>query len=332
MTQRTVFTAFNRRRATAALGAALLAASLSPLAHAQDTRPARLLLGFPAGGSFDAIARLLAEKLKTELGRPVIVDNKPGAGGRIAMDLLKNAPADGSVVMFAPGAITSLYPYTVAKLNYDPKKDLAPIGTVAEFPFAVAVSASSKITNLRELIAAAKANSAQAMFGTPAVGAPPHFYGLAFGEAAGVKLDPIPFQGSAPVNQALMGNQIPMGVDVMGSMVENHKGGKIRVLAVSTEQRAPQLPDVPTFAEQGFASVTGGDFNAFFAPAGTPAPALAAWSKALSNVLAQAEVKDKLLTMGFIPVGKGPEELANRAAAQAKRWEAIVKSSGFVAQ
>ena len=327
---------FAKRRklllATTALSMLAVAGGASAQSGAYPNKPIRMVVGFAPGSASDTIARTMAEQLTRRLGQSVVVDNKPGAGGRIAVEALKASPADGRVVMLGPDALSSIYPYTFKKLSYDPKKDLAPIGTVAEFPFAVAVSASSKVTNLRELVAAAKANSAQAMFGTPAVGAPPHFYGLAFGEAAGVKLDPIPFQGSAPVNQALMGNQIPMGVDVMGSMVENHKGGKIRVLAVSTEQRAPQLPDVPTFAEQGFGSVTGSDFNALFAPAATPAPVLAAWSKALSAVMAQAEVKDKLISMGFIPVGKGPEELANRAAAQAKRWEAIVKSSGFVAQ
>ena len=171
-----------------------------------------------------------------------------------------------------------------------------------------------------------------AMFGTPAVGAPPHFYGTIFGDAIGVKLEPVPFQGSAPVNMALIGGQIPMAVDVMGSMLENHRAGKIRVLAVSTPQRAPQLPDVPTFAESGYASATGLGFNALYAPGNTPAAAVAGWSKALTKVMALPEVKDKLISMGFIPVGKSPEELVARTAGSTRLWEQAVKASGFVAE
>lgn len=320
-----------RRHASHALLASLLAASAVLPVQAQE-RPAKILLGFPAGGSFDTIARLLADKLKSELNRPVIVENKPGAGGRLAADSFKSMPADGSVVMFAPGAVTSLYPFTVAKLNYDPVKDLTPIGTVAEFPFAVAVNPQGKINTLADLVAAVRKNPSAAMFGTPAMAAPPHFYGMGFGDAVGVKLEPVPFQGSAPVNLALMGGQIPMAVDVMGSMLENHRAGKIRVLAVSTAQRAPQLPDVPTFAEAGYPAVTGSDFNALFAPANTPAAALASWSKALVKVMAMPDVKDKLISMGFIPVGKSPDELASRAASSARLWEKAVKAAGFVAE
>jgi tripartite-type tricarboxylate transporter receptor subunit TctC len=320
-----------RRRITNTLLASLLAASAVLPAQAQE-RPAKILLGFPAGGSFDTIARLLADKLKGELNRPIIVENKPGAGGRLAVDSFKNAPADGSVVMFAPGAVTSLYQFTVAKLNYDPVKDLTPIGTVAEFPFVIAVNPKSNIGSLSELVASVKKNTTSSLFGTPALAAPPHFYGTNFGDAIGVKFEPVPFQGSAPLNMALIGGQISMAVDVMGGSLENHRAGKIRILAVSTAQRAPQLPDVPTFAESGFASITGGDFNALFAPANTPAATVAAWSNALTKVMALPEVKEKLIMMGFIPVGKSPEELASRAASSAKLWEKAVKAAGFVAE
>jgi len=322
-----------RRRATYALFASLLAgaAVLPAQAQAQE-RPAKILLGFPAGGSFDTIARLLADKLKGELNRPIIVENKPGAGGRLAADSFKNAPNDGSVVMLAPDAVTSLYQFTVAKLNYDPVKDLTPIGTVAEFPFAIAVNPQSKINTLADLVGSIKKNPASAMFGTPALAAPPHFYGVIFGDAIGAKLEPVPFQGSAPVNMALIGGQVPMAVDVMGSMLENHRAGKIKVLAVSTPQRAPQLPDVPTFAEAGYSGATGLGFNALYAPGNTPAAAVAAWSKALVKVMALPDVKDKLVSMGFIPVGKAPDELAARTAASVKLWEKAVKTSGFVAE
>ena len=164
----------------------LVVAALLPVgAWAQDGAPAKILVGFPAGGSFDAIARLVADKVKTELGRPVVVENKTGAGGRIAVDALKASPTDGSVVMLGPDALTSLYPFTFKKLGYDPKKDLVPVGTVAEFAFSFAVGTNPKANTWAEYVAWAKKNPKDANYGIPALGAPHHFYGLVLGEAIG---------------------------------------------------------------------------------------------------------------------------------------------------
>ena len=320
-----------RRRVTHALLASLLALGGTLPALAQPDTPAKILVGFPAGGSLDAIARIVADKMKTELGRPVLVENKPGAGGRLVVDILKNSPADGSVVMLGPYALTALYPFTFKKLSYDPAKDLVPVGTVAEFPFAMAAGADPKVNTLAEYVAWAKKNPTKANYGIPAVGAPHHFFGMVLGDAIGVKMEYVPFQGSAPIAAALMGGHVSSAIDVMSSLVENHKGGKIRVLAVSSEQRAPQLPDVPTFAEAGYPTITGMGFNALYAPPNTPAAAVAAWNKGLAKVMAQPDVKDKLIAMGFLPVGKPVEELVARNAAAAKRWEPVIKASGFTA-
>lgn len=319
-----------RRRATQTLLASLLALGATAPALAQDT-PAKILVGFPAGGSFDAIARIVADKMKTELGRPVLVENKPGAGGRLAVDILKTSPADGSVMMLGPDALTALYPFTFKKLSYDPKKDLVPVGTVAEFPFAMAAGADPKVNTLAEYAAWAKKNPNKANYGIPALGAPHHFFGMVLGDAIGVKMENVPFQGSAPIATALMGGHVSSAIDVLSSLVENHKGGKIRVLAVSSEQRAPQLPDVPTFAEAGYPTITGMGFNALYAPANTPAAAVAAWNKGLAKVMTLPDVKEKLFAMGFLPVGKPVEELVARNAASVKRWEPVIKASGFTA-
>lgn len=321
-------TPVTRRVVTQTLAAALLGASWPVLA--QET-PAKILVGFPAGGSFDAIARLVADKMKAELGRTVLVENKPGAGGRLAVDVLKAAPADGSVVMLGPDALTALYPFTFKKLGYDPKKDLVPVGTVAEFPFAMAAGADPKVATLAEYVAWAKKNPAKANYGIPALGAPHHFFGMVLGDAIGVKMENVPFQGSAPIATALMGGHVSSAIDVMSSLVENHKAGKIRMLAVSSEQRVPQAPDVPTFAEAGYPGITGMGFNALYAPANTPAAAVAAWNRALVKVMAQPDVKERLFTMGFLPVGKSTEELVARHAASARRWEPVIKASGFSA-
>ena len=319
-----------RRGALATLLCGLTAAWLGGTpALAQDGTPARILVGFPAGGSFDAIARLVADKAKAELGRPVIVENRAGAGGRIAVDALKAAPADGSVVMLGPDALTCLYPFTFKKLSYHPKKDLLPIGTVAEFAFGFAVGTAPKVSTWAEYVAWARKNPKDANYGIPALGAPPHFYGMVLGEAIGVPMRDVPFQGSAPVNFALMGGQVSSAVDVAGSQVENHKAGKIKVLAVTTEQRVPQLPDVPTFAELGVPSASGSGFNALYAPAGTPPAAVEQWSRALVRIMALPEVKEKITAMGFLPVGKSPQELIERQNAAIRKWEPVIKASGF---
>jgi len=319
-----------RRTVIGLLASAAVAAAMPLSASAQDT-PAKILVGFPAGGSFDIIARVLAEKIKVELNRPVVVDNKPGAGGRIAVDVLKAAPNDGSVVMLGPDALRSLYPFTFKKLSYDPVKDLVPIGTVSEFAFAIASGADPKANTLADFVDWAKKNPTKANFGIPARGAPHHFFGIVLGDAIGVKMTDVPFQGSAPMANALMGGHISSSIDVLSSLVEGHKAGKLRVLAVSSEKRDPQLPDVPTFAEAGYPSITGMGFNALYAPAGTSPAVVNAWNKALAKAIALPDVRERLMAMGFHPVGQSPEELAARSANAAKRWEPVIKASGFTA-
>jgi len=320
----------NRRFVLSALLVGLMGAYAAPVL-AQEGPPAKIIVGFPAGGSFDAIARLVADKAKNELNRPVVVDNKTGAGGRIAVDVLKGSPADGSVVMLGPDALTALYPFTFKKLSYEPKKDLVPIGTVAEFAFSFAVGTNPKVNSWSEYVAWAKKNPKDANYGIPALGAPHHFYGMVLGDAIGVPMQNVPFQGSAPITLALIGGQISSGIDVASSQVENHKAGKIKVLAVTTEQRIPQLPDVPTFTELGFPSVSGSGFNALYAPAGTPTAAVTAWSNALMKIMAMPDVKEKIMAMGYLPVGKTPQELVDRQNAAIKKWEPVIKASGFTA-
>lgn len=324
-------THIHRRHVTHALLATLLGLGITLPAQAQDSAPAKIIVGFPAGGSFDTIARMLADKFRTELNRPVVVDNKPGAGGRIAVDSLKAAPADGSVMMLGPDALSALYPFTFKKLNYDLKKDLVPVGTVAEFAFAFAVGTEPKVNTWAEFVAWAKKNPQQANYGIPALGAPHHFYGLLLGNAIGVPMQNVPFQGSAPIALALMGGQIASSIDVASSMVENHKAGKIKILAVTSEARIPQTPDVPTFAELGFPNVSGMGFNALYVPANTPAATIANLNKALAKIMAMPDVKDKLAVMGFNPVGKSTQELIDRQNAAAQKWEPIIKASGFTA-
>lgn len=320
-----------RRSVVNALLCSVLGLSAMSQVLAQEAAPVKILVGFPAGGSFDAIARLVADKAKTELGRAVLVDNKPGAGGRIAVDVLKASPADGSVVMLGPDALTALYPFTFKKLNYDSKKDIVPIGTVAEFAFGFAVGTNPKVNTWAEFVEWAKKNPQSANYGIPALGSPHHFFGMVLGDAIGVPMQNVPFAGSAPINMALMGGHIASSIDVASSQVENHRAGKIKILAVTTDQRIPQAPEVPTFKELGFSSVSGSGFNALYAPAGTPAAAVANWSRALMKIMAMPDVREKITAMGFMPVGQSTQELIDRQNAAIKKWEPVIKASGFTA-
>ncbi len=320
----------NRRKLLQATQAALLSCAAFSTFAQSDKPPARIIVGFPAGGGFDAVARLLADKLRVELKRPVVVDNRAGAGGRLAVDALKAAPRDGSVVMLGPEALVGLYPFTMRKISYDPSKDLIPIGTVSEFPFVFAVGAEPPAKTLSEYIAWAKKNPEKNNYGIPASGSQHQFFGVLLSKSMDAPMQAVPYQGSAPMLVGLIGGQISAGIDVLGSPLEQHRAGRIRILAVSSERRMSQIPDVPTFAELGHPGVTGMGFNALYAPSGTSSEAITEWSQALIKVLSLPDVREQLKNMGSLPVGKGPEELATRGAESARRWAPVVKSSGFM--
>lgn len=316
----------NRRLFNGLLAATAATAALGALPASAQDAPARILVGFPAGGSFDIIARLVAEKVKVELNRPVVVDNRPGAGGRLAVDILKSSPADGSVVMLGPDALTALYPFTFRKLNYDPSRDLVPIGTVAEFPFAMAAGADPKVSTLAEYVAWAKQNPAKANYGIPAPGGPHHFFGLVLGNAIGVPMQTVPFQGSAPILVSLMGGQVTSAIDVMSSLTESHRAGKIRVLAVSSESRIPQAPDVPTFAEQGL-PFEAASIYAILAPKATPDAVVSRLNAALGVALKTPEARRRLAQVGVEVIVATPAESAQRLAAEVDKWSRAIDAA-----
>jgi len=320
-----------QRRTLAKAALATFATAALPWPALADDKPVRFLVGWPAGGSFDALARILADAFRAELNRPVLVENRAGAGGRIVVDALKTAPTDGSVIMLGMDALTSIYPYTVRKLNYDPAGDMVPVGTISEFPFALSVNADLKLGSMAEYVAWIKQNPARFNIGVPALGGPHHFYSLLLADAIGVKVEPVVFQGSAPIYQALFGGHINAAFDGMTSMVEYHRARKLQILAVVADRRMPQVPEVPTFAESGFPGIQSMGFNSLYAPRGTPPAVVAKWNASLAKALAQPQVRDKFLAMGFIPVGKSTDELLARTAASQALWGPIVKKSGFTA-
>ena len=307
----------------------MLAASLPALAQAD--KPLRILVGFPPGGSADTIARLLAERLPSQLGgQTVTVENKPGAAGRIAIDALKNAAPDGSTVIVMPSGPVVLFPHVYKKLGYDPVKDLAPISRLADFQFCIVSGPRSNVKSVAEMVAKAKADPPSASYGSSGNGSVPHFLGLMIGETAGIDLQHVPFQGGAPAMTALMGGHIGYTVDVVVESLEQHRAGKVRMIAVAGAQRAPQAPEVPTLREQGVPM----DASAWFAMYG-PGSLPAATAQKLSAAV-QAAMKDSSLTarmsaLGLDPVGSTPAQLAAVQKADFEKWAKPVKASGFQA-
>ena len=318
---------FNRRHLVGSLGAAVAATVIPVFAQAA---PVRILVGFPPGGSADTTARLIAEKMSIIMGNPVIVENRPGAGGRIAAQAVKDAAPDGNMLMIAPLAVMVVQPVVFKSVKYDTTKDFTPIGNAALFPLAVAVGPATPAKTFAELIAWLKANPMQANFGSPATGSLPHFLGEMIGQALNVKIQHVPYQGGAPLMTALLGSQLPVGIDTPAEFAENHRAGKLKILAVSGGQRAAQFPDVPTLREQGV-NLEASAWFGIFGPAGMPAARTESLSTALSAALRQPDVISKLAALGLQAAPESSAEMARRMAADKARWEPVIKSTGFQA-
>jgi tripartite-type tricarboxylate transporter receptor subunit TctC len=310
---------------------ALVAALALPVAgHAQSTdRGVRIVIGFPPGGSADTLARTLADRLKDELKQPVVVENRPGAGGRLALELSKAMPADGSVAVLSPDAMLVTAPLVFSKLNYDPVRDFAPVGNVVDFQFAFAAGTNPPAKTLDEFVKWGKDNPGKASFGSPAAGSPIHFFGALVGKETGVDMIHVPYQGGAPLVTNLVGGQITAGINTLADMIEHHRGGRIRILAVSASTRAPQLPEVPTFTELGYPNIVGGGSYGLYLPARAPRAAVEQWNAAIRRVLADPAVAERLRSFGFDPAPSSPEALADKLQAETARWAPIVKSTGF---
>jgi tripartite-type tricarboxylate transporter receptor subunit TctC len=299
-------------------------------AHAQDAT-VRILVGFPPGGSADLIARLAADKAREALGTPVIVENRPGAGGQIAAEALKNAAADGRTLMAVPVAVTVIYPLTYKKLAFDPEKDFAPVSLAVNFQLALTAGPGTPAKTLADYVAWVKGDPKRASFGVPAAGSLPHFFGLMLGKAIGVEMVQVAYKGGAPLSNDVIGGQIPVGIDVLSEAIPHHRAGRVRVLASSGAKRSSIAAEIPTFTELGYPQIQGDGWFAFYAPAKTPKTVIDRLSGALGNAVRAPDVAERLQKIGFEPVGSGAEELARRMAEDRARWAPIVKASGFSA-
>jgi tripartite-type tricarboxylate transporter receptor subunit TctC len=299
------------------------------VAMAQPLKPIKILVGFPPGGGTDAAARILAEKLKDELGVAVIVENKPGAGGQIAAQALKAAPADGSTLFLSHDHSITILPMVLKNPGYAPAQDFVPVAGFATFVNAFAVSGGTPAKSFAEYVAWAKTQSGKGAVGIPAPASTPEFLVKVISDKFKLDLVSAPYRGSAPMMADMLGNQIGAGLASVPDFIENHKAGKVRIVAVLGAKRQAALPDVPTFSELGMSGLEDLPYYGIFAPAGTPKAFVDTFSGALAKVLTQPEVRNHLSQMGLTVGFMTSSQLAQREKAYSQAWAHIIQNSGF---
>lgn len=319
-----------RRRFLARSAALLAAAGLPQRAHAQAVgKTARIIVGFPAGGSNDVLARHLVEKLRGVYAPSAIVENKVGAQGRIAVETVKAAPADGTTMLQTPASILTVFPHVFKNLSYDPLRDLTPVAPVCTFDLVLAVGADSPAQSLPQFVEWCKANPKRAVYGSPAPGAIPHFVGVAFAKAAGIELLHIGYKGAAPAVQDLLGGQIPAYIGTLGDIITHYRSGKLRVLATSGTKRSRFVPDVATFQEAGYKGVVAQEWYGILLPPGVPADIVAKLNGAIASALEDRGFQEALARLNVDPAGGSAAAFAERIRSEQASWGPIVKASGF---
>ncbi|HSV79939.1 MAG TPA: Bug family tripartite tricarboxylate transporter substrate binding protein, partial [Ramlibacter sp.] len=316
--------------------AALAAAGGFGAAQAQQQLAgnAFIVSGFPPGGMGDHVARPVAEKLRGKYAANVLVEARPGAGGRIATEYVKKAAPDGLTILQIPSGVMTLYPNTYKKLNYDPFADFIPVTSTVTYSFVLTAGPGlpAEIRTLADFLKWAKANPRFASYGVPAAGSALHFVGMMLSKAAGVELQPIAYKGGAPLLQDLLGGQIPVSISVLGEVLPHIKSGKLRGLAVSSAQRSTFLPDLPTFVEQGFRDIAVQEWLGWFVPAKTPPEVVRRLNTLAREALQAPEYAAALAGNGLVPLHQSPEEFARMLRSDYQRWTPVVKASGFTAE
>ncbi|NCT96446.1 MAG: hypothetical protein GXD23_03665 [Comamonadaceae bacterium] len=307
-------------------------AALPAIGHAQTAKaPLRLVVGYTAGGSSDALARMVAEKLKDELGTAIIVDNRPGAGGQIAAEYVRASAPDGNTILVANSHMMVMLPLTTKGAKYKPAEDFAPVVRLTSFFEALSVPSGVPATSIAQWLDLARKNPQAGNFGVPAAGSVSHFLGYRLGQDNKVDLQAIPYKGAAPLVQDLLGGQIQAGILPILDVAPHHQAGKLRVLAVNGAKRAQLLPTVPTLKELGIAGFDTLEWTALLAPAGTPAALVERLNAATRKVLATPDIQERLLKLGMEANPSSPAELGQLLASDLAQWAPVVKASGFTA-
>ncbi len=322
-----------RRRllVTASAGSALAATGLAHIAAAQTVpRLARILVSFPPGGSADIVARLLADKLRGPYATNLIVENRPGAGGRLVLEQARGMDADGSTIVFSPGSMIVVYPHIYKKLGYDALRDFTPAASAISFPLAITAGPGlpAGVDTLKAYGEWAKANPKLASFGSPAAGSAPHFVGTQLARALGTDLNHVPYKGTAPLVQDILGGQVPIGMLPIGDAFPLARAGRARVLATTGPARSRFLPDAPTAREAGF-EIEAEEVSGLFVPARTPAPIVESLNKLVRAALQAPDLLERFMQLGVEPLALSPQEFAVLVKRDFDRWGPIVKASGF---
>ncbi len=321
----------DRRQFTLA-SAALLTTAGSARAQAQGPalESARVLCGFPAGGTTDAVSRRVADKLRGVHAKTVLVDNKPGAGGRLAVEELKRSPNDGSVLLLTPASMITLYPHLYTKLAYG-IEDVTPLSTacMVSFGFGVGPAVPDSVKSLKDFLAWAKANPNAANYGSPGAGSPPHFVGALLSKESGVELRHVPYRGSAPGIQDLLGGQVTSFTSPIGDYLPHLKSGKLRLLATSGASRSRFAPDVPTYTEQGFKPLEFSEWFGFFLP-GKAAPDLTLrLAAAIKAAVSAPDTVEAFAQLGLEAQANTPAEMTQAVRNENQAWAPVVKRVGF---
>ena len=321
-----------RRTIVAGCGVAIIAPLISVAQAQVIKKPVHIIVGFPAGGGTDVIARILAERLRGSYATTVIVENKPGGAARVAIDAIKNAEPDGSEILFTPDFPVTLYPHSFRSLSYDPERDLVPVAPAATAPltYNIGPAVPERVTSLTQFVEWCKANPDKAIYATTTAGGTPHFVGVMFAAAAGVKMTPVHYRGGAPALQDLVGGHIPASINPMSEALPLANSGRVRILAVSSTRRSKFLPDVPTIREAGY-DVVVDTWLGVFLPAKAPPAIVRALSAAIAEAVKSPEMIDSLAKFGSEPRFQPPDAFAATVKADTARWAPVVRASGFVA-
>lgn len=314
------------------LVAGFVSAGIAGQAAAQvPPRTARMLVGFPPGGSIDLVARTLVERIKVTVAAAMIVDNRPGAGGRLALEALKAAAPDGLTVGLTPGDQLTLFPSVYRRLGYDTLRDFTPISTVCTFPFALAIGplVPLDVVTLADFIAWCRSNRKQANFGSPGEGTRPHFMGTALARAAGVELTHLPYKGAPAALQDLLAGQVAATVGAFSNFLPHAQSGRLRVIVVSAPERSALLPATPTAREAGYAAFEGEEWLGVLAPISMPTEAIEAWNAAIRSIVTSESVIAGLSSKGFRPAPSTPEQLDGMIRSDLERWRQLVNEANL---
>ena len=316
------------RRLAIQATAAAMAAPFASLARAQSGGTLSIVVPYAPGGSSDRAARIIADKLGSRLGQTVIVENKTGAGGRVAMQQTKGVAASQSVLVLANPATMVVAPLVFKNNGYDPERDFQPVSQVSDYEFGVAVSTSVPVKALSHLLAWLRANPQQANIGVPATGSLPHFFALMMGEKAHIDAQVVGYRGSGPLITDLIGGQVPVAVDTLDTLLPQHEAGKLRILATSGPRRSPFSADIPTFKEAGL-DLVGTGWNALFAPASMPKDRVARLGAAVEQVMREEATRRLFHDARMVPVASSPEQTAAMLKAYRAQWAPVVQKSGY---